>query len=469
MQSKFLTGITIVALSAIFITSCKKENKSDKPSSSTAKTIEKRTLNTTEVALKKQLEQISFVVAEVLKDKTLKKGLDEQIASKLKITTNDEALSFKELFGKPSDQAALTVNPSVKKFTIDPIFAQNFKNKYLEVLYSGNYKNADKFQAKSATGLKVNDYDPNNPGGPLEQIVGIDGGQLYFPYSENFLVNTYNINPNAEFTISSHPIDNADENGGFAYNASSGTWDPVLVDDTYAWNTPTYIVTIDDGPTPENVAGTGQKWEFLPIEGGPTAPPPGMTSPTFSLVYWGKLHISRQAEGLFDGASEIVLYRPTATPQLDENGELKTVDMGVGSFVSVPPIKRKRIWQMYRDYNDAIMIGGNFMSDWKVAYQEVPLVIYEFDRGAHFSIEIPLNIKLKKGNITVGGKLSADIRSRKTPYIMETIDRDQYFAMKHVPDITINPGALDGWRQWGVQMSSVTLIQQGSWSDQYNY
>lgn len=467
MKSKIFTGITIVALTAIFITSCKKENKSDMPGSSIIKTVEKRTLTATEVALKKQLEQISYVVAEVLKDKTLKKEIDQQVAAKLKITTNSESLTFKELFGKPSssDQTPLAANSGIKKFTIDPTFTKNFKNKYLEVLNSGKYKNADKYQTKSTNenGLKVNDADGSNE---FQHVP--DGGEIYFPYSENFLVNTYDINPNANFTISSHPIDNADENGGFAYDASSGLWNPVLVDDNYAWNNPTYIVTIDDGPTPENVAALGGNWQFLPIEGTPT-PPPGMTNPTFSLVYWGKLHIARQAEGIFDGGSEIVLIRPSTAPQLDANGEFKTADVGIGSLVSMPKIKRKRIRQMYNNASDAILVGADFITDWKVAYQELPLVIYEFDKGTNFSISVPVSFKLKKGNITVGGTFAATIPSRKTPYVASTIDRDAYFALKHVPNAYIDPGALDSWRQWGQQMSSITLIQQGSWSDQYNY
>ena len=470
MKSKIITCSLIVALSAIFITSCKKENKTVNQSSPTVKPVEKRILTAKEIALKQQLEQISNVVAEVFKDKILKKQVDQQIAAKLKITTNDEALTFKELFGKPlaSDQ---TTTLATKKFVIDPIFAQNFKNKYLEVLNSGNYRNADKYQTKivNRNGLKTNVVDQEMIGA-IDQIIGIDGGQLYFPYSENFLIDTYNVNPNAEFTISSHPVDNADENVGFAFDASSGSWNQVLVDDTYAWNTPTYIVTVDDGPTPENVAGTGQNWDFLPVMSGPTpSPAPGMTNPTFSLVYWGKLHIERQAEGLFDGASEIILVRPAAAPQLDANGELKTVDMVIGSYVYPPKIKRKKIRYMRDHHEDAILVGGNFMSDWKVAYQEVPLVIYEFDKGTNFSVEVPLSIKLYGGKITLGGKFAANIETRKTPYLIEPIDRDQYFAMKHVPDITIDPGALDTWRQWGIQSSSVTLIQQGSWSNDYNY
>ncbi len=430
------------------------------PQQQTSKVL-KRVLNKKDEILKLRLEQSAKVVAEVLKDRSIVNELTGQITKKLKITGNKESLTFRELFQESDGRKTQSIdaqNPKV--FSIDANVANHFKTKYLTVLKNKSYEHAEKYEIlEKPSDISTNVYDD---GSTCFECMNLPPtAEIYFPYSENFLTNNYGVDPNLNYTITSHAIDNSDENEGVVWNSITQTWDYVLVDDNYAWLNPTYIITIDDGPTQDEINSNtlnGNPCEFLPeLNASPTLTPTILNT---SPVFWGRFRLTRQAEGLFDGPSEIVLLRPQTNPTYDANGEITTAGLVLTSQVNLPKIKRKKVKEMYRNLEISIPVGTTFIGNWLPAFQDLPLVIFEFDKGTNFSITVP-NITIKKENnsYSAGGTFSMFIPSRKHAYVVEPIDRTFYFSNKNIANQIIQPGLIDGWRTWGLESSCITLVQ----------
>lgn len=226
MKSKFITGIVMVALLAFSISSCKKENKMGGGKDVlTVKPIEKRTLNEKEVALKQQLKQVAQVVAEVLKDKSLRKEFNEIVRKKV-TETNVESITFKELF------SANSTNPELKKF-VNESFSKSFIASYRTVY---NSKFGSPLSNNQKNNIKINSI--NDP----DRDEHMPEGEIYFPYSQNFNP----VDQSIQYTYTSYPVDNEAVNEGIVWNPTSGIWQEVLVDDQYAWTNPTYIVNITE-------------------------------------------------------------------------------------------------------------------------------------------------------------------------------------------------------------------------------
>ncbi len=305
-------------------------------------------------------------------------------------------------------------------------------------------------------------------------LLTIDGAELYFPYSENFTDNVDQINYLERYTVSSAPIDNANENYGIVWNYDENDWDDVLVNDDYAYTHPTFLVTIDDGPPlEERITGLsgGIPIKFLPdiIENDPNPTPPPFINPTpieGSRVYFGRFHLEEQADGLFDGASEIRLIRPSVTPTFDVNGNLLTTNVSIEEYFQLPKIRRKKVKEMKRNHDVSIYVGASFSNEWKPVNASLPLVIYEYDQGSSLDISLPtLSIKTKifgqDVTITTPSALKYTVTSKSKPYVVENIPRSTYGYYRNIKNPGIDPGIYNGWRSWGIQGTNVTLVTEG--------
>lgn len=223
MKSKIFTCSMIVALAAIFISSCKKETKDVKPITTSVKPIEKRTLSADEKALKLKLIQTSQVVAEVFKDDKLRKEFNEIVRKKV-TETNIESVTFKELFSADSS------NPEFKRY-VSESFSKSFIASY-RMVYNAKFghlkPNNQNSNIKTYDNPDIYDRDPS--------------GEIYFPYSQNFNP----VDQSIQYSYTSYPVDNEAVNEGIVWNPNSGVWQEVLVDDQYAWANPTYIVNITE-------------------------------------------------------------------------------------------------------------------------------------------------------------------------------------------------------------------------------
>jgi hypothetical protein len=276
--------------------------------------------------------------------------------------------------------------------------------------------------------------------------------------------------------VTSHPINNEDENEGIVWNEITQNWDYVLIDDNYAWTSPTFIITIDDGYTEQEmnsglIGGISTTFLSPVTDANPTPIPPPFINPGIiqgSRVYYGKLHLEKQAEGLFDGGSEVILIRPSATPSLDANGNLLTANVNIDEFISLPKIIRRKIRQMKNEPDKFIWVGGTFTNEWKQINANLPLVIYEYDKGGSLDITLPsFKFDIKVGGIpvtvTTPTALKYNVPSRSNPYLVEDVTRNSYGQYRNTRNPGIDPGQYDGWRSWGFQATNVTLITEGNW------
>jgi hypothetical protein len=436
----------------------------------------KRVLNKKDEILKLRLEQSAKVVAEVLKDRSIVNELTGQITKKLKITGNKESLTFRELFQESDGRKTQSIdaqNPKV--FSIDANVANHFKTKYLTVLKNKSYEHAEKYEIlEKPSDISTNVYDD---GSSCFECMNLPPAtEIYFPYSENFLSDNYGVDPNLTYTVSSHPIDNSDENEGVVWNSITQTWDYVLVDDNYAWLNPTYIITIDDGPSQTDIINStldGILADYRPaifLDNTSSTPPLSTNSNlgTTNRVYFGKLHLEKFAEGLFDGGSEIVLIRPSITPTLNANGTLNTANVSIEQSIPLDKIRRREIRRMQNNPDRTVWVGGTFTNDWKSTNANLPLVIYEYDQGGSLDISLPsvkfkIEINGQDVEVTTPSSFKYNITTKSNPYLVEDIPRSFYSTHKNIANPGINPGQYDTWRSWGFQATSVTLITENTW------
>ena len=187
-----------------------------------------------------------------------------------------------------------------------------------------------------------------------------------------------------------------------------------------------------------------------------------------SRVYFGKLHLRKFAEGLFDGGSEIVLIRPSITPSLDANGNLTTANVAIQQLIPLDVIRRKQIRKMRNNVDETVWVGGTFTNEWRSENVNLPLVIYEYDQGGSLEITLPtikfsLTVLGQKVEVATPGSFKYNVPSRSNPYLVEDVPRSFYGSHRNIQNPGIDPGWYDGWRSWGFQATSVTLITEGAW------
>ena len=395
MKSKFITFSLVVALSAIFITSCKKENKVDKPGSSTAKTIEKRTLNATEVALKQKLEQTSKIIAEVFKDKSIRKEFNEIVRKKV-TETNIESVTFKELF------SANSTDPELKRF-VNESFSKSFIASYRTV-YNNKFGSTQPNNQKND--VKTNSYDP-----AIDEYQRMPEGEIYFPYSQNFNP----VDASVQYSYTSYPVDNDAVNEGIVWDPNMGIWQEVTVDDQYAWVHPTYIINITEtvisGSTaitcaPCNSTGNGQQ------------------------VLIGEVMSTRQYGELFTGGPdlrfEVFLPGSLTTPFSIDNDykQFKDGRNTVSAKLTRRNVRKQEFIPFYEIAH----------SNWVPEHDKIHLGLYEDDSHnflAYSSIKFEPKVTYKKANQEITASLfSFEIKGNGNDFIGQyDQDRNSFFAV----------------------------------------
>jgi hypothetical protein len=196
----------------------------------------------------------------MISDLETRKKLNQFIFAKVQKTETDEELTFKEIF-------------SNKKLTLEgvsPDFLIDFKNKFVKTILANRFRHHEEFKSISLTneneilkyfGLKNNYSTKLNSKGTstltadlsLQELTIDPGFEIYFPYSENYLNQNYQQTPT--YAVTYNPLTNLDENEGEIFDYTTGTYKYVsLVDDDFAYGTPTYIITIEDGLTYDDMA-----------------------------------------------------------------------------------------------------------------------------------------------------------------------------------------------------------------------
>ncbi len=203
--------LIFAALTGMLIFNACRKDVSTTPN--TTSKPEKRVLSENEKVLKLKLEQSAMIIAEVIKDKSILKELNSQIAKKLTITKSEEALTFKELFSEPDNRKVESSgSASQKVFVMDASIANHFKTSYQKIAKNKTYQHPEKYDIlEKVSGLKTQTVDP------IEDMLTIDGAELYFPYSENFTGLDYNP------TITSHPIDENEGNDGYYWDEETSS------------------------------------------------------------------------------------------------------------------------------------------------------------------------------------------------------------------------------------------------------
>jgi hypothetical protein len=376
--------------------------------------IEKRNLSSNDEILKLRLEQSAKVLAEVLKDKSIASELSGQVARKLKITGNNESLTFRELFqeaeGRKTQSSGLQ-NPKV--FTMDAAVANHFKTKYLEVLKTKNYEHPEKYAVLE----KVNDISSNvyNDGTTcFDCLIDLPPGtEIYFPYSENYLNPNLTVNPNLNYTVISHPINNDAVNEGVVWNSITQTWDYVLVDDNYAWDRPTFIITIDEVSGENNYRPT-------PLESTPNN--------TGRQVFVGQLMSTEQYGELFTGGPRFmfkVFHPGSLTAPFSVDNDFKQFKDGAQSFECrlTRTNVRKQQWVKF-DY-----IAH---SNWVPNHEKIHIGLFEDDSPDWFAndvIKFNPKVKWKDKEFSL---FEIEIKGNGNDYIGEyDQDRLSFFALNN--------------------------------------
>lgn len=373
--------------------------------------IEKRALSDDEKILKLKLEQSAKIIAEVIKDKSILTELNGQISKKLKITKNEESLTFKELFAEPNAQKVESSGSlHQKSFTMDANVAQHFKDRYLEVAKNKTYDHPEKYAAlEQKSSIKTNVPSELQP---TSDITTIDGAEVYFPYSENFLNPELKVDPNLNYTVTSNPIDNDAENEGVVWNDITQTWDYVLVNDNYAWDKPTFIVNIDE-PSTNNYYTSATD----PI------PTPNLTG---RQVLIGQVMSTEQYGELFTGGPDIrfcVFLPGSLTAPFSINNDFKEFRDGMNTAQAKFTRKqvRRHTW---------INVYTIIHSNWVPTHDAIDIGLYEDDSNNWFAqskITFEPKVTYDKTTVSLG---SVVFTGKGNDYIGEyQQDRISFFAL----------------------------------------
>jgi hypothetical protein len=394
MKTKIFIYSTLIGI--ISLNSCKRD-ASTPPL--LRNSVAKKTLTTDEKLLQLKLEQSAKIIAEVIKDKNILAELNQQIGEKLSITKSEESLTFKELFSDPSDLKVASTNTNDPKvFTIDKSLTSKFKSKYLEIAENKSYEHPEKYKQ-----LEVSSSMKTNAAMMIDDMVNMDGAELYFPYSDVFNFNTYD-----NYTITSNPIDNETENTGIIWNSDINEWENVIVNDDYAYKHPTLIVNIND-----DIIMDGGSPPLTPSLGG-------------KQILIGEVMSKKQYGELFTGGPQLVfcIFKPgTLTAPFSVNNNSKEFKDGMSTVIVSLTRKnvRKEEW-----------VGKNQIaySNWIPEHTGIHIGLYEDDSNNWFpqsKITFEPKVTFDKTSISVG---KIEFTGKGNDFIGQySQDRQSFFAL----------------------------------------
>lgn len=352
----------------------------------------------------------TYVVSEIISEKSTREKLNQFILSKVKKTGNDEELTFKEIF-------------SGKKVNLDNVssdFLSDFRNKFIKVLLDKKFRHNDEFKGITfrdeneilkyfgISSNKVHELNSStnsplvvNP--YLEELTVDPGFEIYFPYSENY--ENYNYQQNPTYSVTYNPLTNKEENEGEIFDYVTGTYKYVtLVNDDFAYTTPTYIITIDDGLTYDDMAYNAAAFvgsakykiqlsddDYNPVvfENSQTPLPQPFEGSSTCVnrelrVKDGRWTLIHNGYGLFEGKIEFAVALASGVSSVitpigtDTSNPLLNLNTESWTYKA---LKRKTVKKM-RDNKDEYVNFAFNISPWCPGDPDKMIFIYEYDRGA---------------------------------------------------------------------------------------
>jgi hypothetical protein len=491
--------ITIAILSvAILFTACRKNEAVDKVE--TIK-INERKLSKEEEVFLQRIKLSTIIISDVLKDNKIRKDLNNFILAKVKKTGTDEELTFKEIFS----------NKLVKLDGVNENFLINFKDKFIETIIRKDfsiYKDLSNlkfnneneiqkyFGQKNVSNYILNSLPEkiNNVSSQFIDELEFDPGfEIYFPYSENF--ENQNYLGNSYYAVTFNPLVNDFENEGEIYDNVTGQFLYVsLIDDDFAYGTPTYIVTIDDGlnfndlndnllnyiKTPNyKVSISDLSYNPVTFQSSiqTNVNPPINGCTTELRIKDGKWGLIHNGYGLFEGAIEFAVAVSNEVAQVSipnqnpDSNPILTLDASAFSYVK---IKRKKVKKMRDDENEYVNVGM-YISKWCPGDPDKMIFLYEYDKpwllsenakefseliGGSFSLirdsSLRATVSLLPIAPVVKAVLEGTAKSRIEHYSI--INSNAVNTNQRSPTSGINPSLLNGFRPYGKSSVYVTMV-----------
>ncbi len=415
MNSKIFTCYTIVALSAIFISSCKKETKEVKPTpskNSTKTTVDPKLVFYTpttdkEKKLVANLGKVTDIVKEVYKNKEAIKEVNAAIIAKI---YTDQSILLKDLIYP--NEGLLAASKSFKKLLTNLNVKQGtFSNDFWALVSKKNDadfstflagikpSNLEALKQKQAQGVKTLDFQED-----YNTRIEDGGVSLYYPYAEQFINpydNSGNYSPSTSVMTATAE---ADEGYGWQPiydNSGNMGYTQVVINDDYAYANPTLIIGIN-GIEPID-CGIPAVLTFPP---GPPIQVPNLPR-TVKEVYVGDVKVNGHQYDHFvsftgnGGGSEIRFTRADGyLKQID--GQVQAADVFVVN--GNPSISRWHIRnKVWVDFTAAWDL------DWESDNLEQNLAIYEDDNANSATFNVSINTTVSVGSQkqtgTIGGSI----------------------------------------------------------------
>jgi len=317
--------VLIAVLIAIF-SGCKKDHSNVEPERFTIK--ETRVLSQDEKNLVEKMKGAANALKETMKkDKELCGLFKDEIQVLYKKSDWKEAFSFKQL-----------LNPQ------EPVYSSLKSAKTSGV----SSKLSAKFTAGFIKNLKSSSDGLKRAALP-DVTTDMDGLQVYYPYSEEFIET-----PVPNYTYTYAPLSNDAVNYGYIYNAVTDQDLEVIVNDEYAFHHPTLIVM------PEDYADTYPILDPVPLL-------------NINQVNIGSIKCDQQFGELFTGGPDLrfLVFLPG-----DVEKAYTTADQVFNGKSEVPPIRlsRKNVRR-----HQWVEKNFTFLSNWRTEYITTHWGIYEDD------------------------------------------------------------------------------------------
>lgn len=440
-----------------------------------------------------RFEHASYVLSAVLANKQMRTEFNQFILAKVKKTGTDEELTFREIFS--GKQVNL---PGVR-----PDFLNRFREAFVNTFISGKYRHAERYtnlKFQSATdvekyfGIVRKQTSSSSSVGRTttydETIEVPDGYEIYYPYSENFEGVTYNY-----YAVSYNPVTTMEENTGELFDAYTGTYvDIVPVDDDYAYGTPTYIVTYDDGlnmvdfANGSPIGATNYKIILTDDDYNPsiiqsTLDDPNPSPCTKELrVKDGRWTLLSNGYGIFEGKIEFAcavsrnVTEVNIPQQNTQSNPIIKLDKTAHAWAYIK-MKRSKVRDM-RDNEQKYVSFGMHVSPWCAEQPDKMIFLYEYDKpwllssnAKEFSDFISGAIGLI-GDSATRATLSSLASAGLAPVVKAILEGTAQSQIEHysiigsnavtanqgVPTNGISPSLLNGYRLYGKSSVAVSLV-----------
>ncbi|MEI6946975.1 hypothetical protein V9K67_07205 [Paraflavisolibacter sp. H34] len=488
--SRFLSILLLFSLAA-----CKKDVRV--PGFDAERQLPLERLSKPEQEVVKKFEQASCVLQGLFADQPLRQEFNAFIAAKLERTQSDEELTFREIFN-----ARPVSLPGVRQD-----FLQRLKVAFVQAFLAGNYPGADKYKD-----LKFGSEDELAAFFDLEKVASPafrvnatanTGYQteglglpymIYFPYSENFPSNN-----SRNYTICYDPLYTNDSNTGLVFHAGSGELlKEVTVDDDYAYEHPTYLLTYDDGLQHSDISSglvpvkfssyhkkffnDDYRSDFFNDTDSEQEQETSTTACTTRLgVKDGRWTLLKNGYGLFEGGIDYAVAVSFGVSYVRIPGETPGANpeliIGGATAWGYQKIRRKKVKQMQKNENEYCSFGMN-VAPWCAGKPDGLVFLYEYDRPKKFGqstkewsgfvsraallISDPVTrqkvMDLSNNGVPPLVTVSLEGNSNSKVEQITQISSDDVWINQQQPSPFTKPSLLNGYRVYGSDDVNVTLV-----------